>query len=153
VVQERQIGGTGLRIRHPTRRDAAFSPKFAKIQQTPPFRRISADRGNWQHSDPLSFFGPTQFPSDLLRAAPGPQSTGTGKGEKTNPCGAVKPEITGVVEQAEDAANRFFKGLPIIRSAFSNRPASAANLKFLSVSPQVLHRNFKFKTALETYIY
>jgi hypothetical protein len=55
-----------------------------------------------------------------------------------------------MVEQAKEAANRFFKGLPIIGKAFPTGHASAANLKFLSASPQALHRNFKFKAALET---
>jgi hypothetical protein len=42
---------------------------------------------------------------------------------------------------------------PLVVQELQIGGTSAANLKFLSVSLQVLYRNFKFKAAPEAYIY
>jgi hypothetical protein len=54
--------------------------------------------------------------------------------------------------QEKGAANHRMRGFTYTR-AFANQrswQASAANLKFLTVVPRVLHRNFKFEAALES---
>jgi hypothetical protein len=101
---------TNPRIRHPNEARGLVFSEIRKQLAGVPQARISANGGAGNTLIGYCFSAWRNAREKFRKGRAGPSSTGTGTREKTNPCGAVKPEIAG---SAQSAANRFFNSLPL----------------------------------------
>ena len=90
----------------------AFRPIFRSFSDDIPDQNF-VKQGRWQHYDPVPFFR-SEAARQTGEEDPRLRTGNTGNREKTNPWGAVKPEISGNGKAADDRNNRLFSGVSLV---------------------------------------